>query len=49
MSNRKQYKPEFEAKVKALHAKLGELTAANGAGNMRHAPGMTASCIWSPS
>ena len=33
MSNRKQYKREFEAKVKALHAKLGELTVANGAGN----------------
>ena len=29
MSKRKQYKPEFKAKVKALHAKIGELTVAN--------------------
>ncbi len=36
MSKRKQYKPEFKAKVKALHAKIGELTVANGTG--------TASC-----
>jgi len=32
-----------EARVKALHAKIGELTVANGTGNMRDAPGITVS------
>ena len=30
-----------ETRVKALHAKIGELTLANGTRNMRHAPSMT--------
>ena len=32
-----------EAKVKALHAKIGELTAANDTGNTRDAPAITVS------
>jgi hypothetical protein len=31
------------AKVKALHAKIGELTVTNGTANMRDAPGITVS------